>query len=128
MLVFPKNFPESELRCHCGCGRADMKQATLDRLQRLRDRFGPMTINSGYRCPDYNAKVSHTGSTGPHTTGQAVDVKVAGNKALQLITLAIECGFTGIGVSQKGPHDGRFVHLDDLPNGPGQPRPWLWSY
>jgi hypothetical protein len=40
--------------------------------------------------------------------------------------LALAKGFTGIGVQQKG--GGRFIHLDNLPNGPGQPRPTVWSY
>jgi hypothetical protein len=64
---------------------------------------------------------------GPHTKG-GFDVSVYGEKALQLVTLAIECGFTGIGVSQKDAQEKRFVHIDDLPNDTGQPRPWLWSY
>ncbi len=34
----------------------------------------------------------------------------------------------GIGIKQKGDYASRFVHLDDLPNGSGQPRPWCWSY
>jgi zinc D-Ala-D-Ala carboxypeptidase len=127
MIAFPKNFSRDELKCKCGCEQVVFEQRTLDRLQRLRDRFGPMHITSGYRCPTYNEKVSKTGRTGPHTKG-AVDVQVTGEKALQLLTLAIEGGFTGIGVSQKGSHDTRFIHLDDLPNATGQPRPWLWSY
>jgi zinc D-Ala-D-Ala carboxypeptidase len=40
--------------------------------------------------------------------------------------LALEQGFTGIGVSQKGAI--RFIHVDDLPDAPGQPRPTIWSY
>ena len=97
------------------------------KLERLRERFGkPLAVTSGARCPDYNAKVADTGRTGPHTKGRAVDLAIRGGDALHLITLAVEQGFTGIGVSQKGAS--RFLHLDDLPNEDGQPRPWVWSY
>lgn len=34
--------------------------------------------------------------------------------------------FTGIGIQQKG--GDRYIHLDNLPNAPGQPRPTVWSY
>jgi hypothetical protein len=43
-----------------------------------------------------------------------------------VLKLALEAGFTGIGVAQKG--SGRFMHLDDLLNDEGQPRPTIWSY
>jgi zinc D-Ala-D-Ala carboxypeptidase len=36
--------------------------------------------------------------------------------------MALEAGFTGIGVQQKG--TGRFLHLDTLEN----LRPTVWSY
>lgn len=98
------------------------------KLEKLRVAAGfPFKIASGSRCPAHNQKVSGTGPDGPHTK-EAVDITVSGADALQLVGLAIEHGFTGIGVSQKGEHGKRFIHLDDLPNAPGQPRPWVWSY
>ena len=101
----------------------------MNRLERVRHEYNkPMRLSSAYRSPEHNAKVSSTGTTGPHTTGRAVDVLVSGSDALDLIDCAIFNGITGIGISQKGPHDKRFVHLDDLPDAPGQPRPWVWSY
>jgi uncharacterized protein YcbK (DUF882 family) len=106
-----------------------MHPAFMDRLQRLRRAFRqPMVITSGYRCPDYNARISSTGRDGPHTTGRAVDVHVVGGDALDLLVMAREQGFTGIGVQQRGPHDGRYLHLDDLSDRQAGPRPWLWSY
>lgn len=137
------NFSRSEMVCSCGCGRADMEPEFMRRLQRLRSHYNrPMVITSGYRCPDYNARVGTTGRDGPHTTGKAVDVAVRGADARDLASMAMTYGFTGIGVQQKG--EGRFLHLDLLPvNDPGSdpddpdnddydpdqpPRPWLWSY
>lgn len=96
-------------------------------VDELRHRYGkPLVVSSGYRCSRYNAQVSSTGDTGPHTTGLAVDFAVDRGAAFELLHLALSMGFTGIGVQQKG--GGRFLHLDKLPNAPGQPRPTIWSY
>ena len=42
-------------------------------LQPLRDRFGPIRINSGYRCPELNRAVGGTSSS-QHMRGEAVDI------------------------------------------------------
>lgn len=119
------NFTEHEFSCK-GSGRCEMDVAFMDKLQTLRDSFGkPMIITSGYRSPAYNAKVSSTGLTGPHTTGKACDVSVYGRDAYLLIQLAMKMNFTGIGINQRGA--GRFVHLDNLAP-PEFPRPALWTY
>ena len=103
-----------------------MDQAFLVRLEQLRRAFGkPMRLSSAYRCPNYNARISKTGRDGPHTTGRAVDVLISGEDAYRLVQLALEHGFTGIGIAQRGPHERRFIHLDDLE---GPTRPWVWSY
>jgi hypothetical protein len=78
------------------------------------------------RCPEHNAKVSSTGYAGPHTTGRAIDIGVSHGRALELVRMALTSGFTGIGINQKG--NARFIHLDDIPDGEGQPRPTIWSY
>ncbi len=121
-----KNFSSYEFKCKCGCGKSDMNRRFIETLQAIRDEYGkPIIITSGYRCPDHNSRVSSTGKTGPHTTGKAVDIAVSGNDAHKLLAVAIFNGMSGIGVKQKGPHDGRFLHLDTLTSGP---RPWVWSY
>ncbi|MEO5330361.1 MAG: D-Ala-D-Ala carboxypeptidase family metallohydrolase, partial [Magnetococcus sp. THC-1_WYH] len=54
----------------------------MDRLENLRREFNrPMPVSSGYRCPMHNARVSKTGFSGPHTTGQAVDIVISGEDA-----------------------------------------------
>jgi len=122
-----KDFRREEFVCPC-CGKAYMSPVTMDRLQRLRSWINePLIISSGYRCPDYNAQISSTGRDGPHTRGRAADIATTGNRARNVVGMAISCGFTGIGVKQHGPHDGRFIHLDDL-GADYEPRPWLWSY
>lgn len=121
------HFSNRELACHCGCGLLP-PQDFQDKVERLRVAYGkPLYVTSAARCPDYNDKVSHTGRTGPHTK-RAIDIEIVGTDAFELIRLATKMGFTGIGVSQKGPWSSRFLHLDDLPKEEGQPRPWVWSY
>lgn len=121
-----KFFTLDEFKCH-HCGANLIDHAFVDRLDELRARIGfPLPINSGYRCPIYNEMVSNTGSTGPHTTGHAADLRVDRGRAFAVLKTAPELGFTGIGVAQKGPS--RYIHLDDLPESPGHPRPVIWSY
>ena len=55
-----------------------------------------------------------------------MDIAISGSRAVELVRMALASGFTGLGVNQKG--DARFIHLDDLPNKDGQPRPHIWSY
>lgn len=119
-------FRPDEFDCkHCGQNRMD--DQFLIEIDELRHRYGkPLVITSGYRCPDHNAAVSSTGRTGPHTTGRAADIGVDRKNALAVLRIAMEMGFTGIGVQQKG--GARFIHLDNLPDAAGQPRPTIWSY
>lgn len=103
------------------------QQDFMDKIEGLRVAYGrPLRVGSAARCPGYNDRVSGTGRTGPHTTGRAIDLAVSRADAWHLLSLAMLYGFSGIGVQQKG--DKRFIHLDDLPNAPGQPRPTVWSY
>ena len=121
------NFPDTELACKCGCGVLPNAEFMAD-VQKLRTAYGkPLAVSSAARCPTHNAKVSGTGRTGPHTTGRAIDLAVSHADAHALLVLACVMKlFTGIGVQQRG--GGRFLHLDNLPNAPGQPRPTIWSY
>jgi len=70
--------------------------------------------------------ISNTGESGPHTTGHAADLRVDRKKAYLVLKIALEMGFTGIGVAQKG--NTRYLHIDMLPDAPVHPRPCLWSY
>lgn len=100
-----------------------MDHEFITKLDKLRGAYGaPLKVSSGYRCPAHNRVVSSTGADGPHTTGLAVDFAVDRANAHKLLTVAVQLGFRGIGVQQKGP--GRFIHLDDIQEG----RPTIWSY
>jgi zinc D-Ala-D-Ala carboxypeptidase len=117
------HFSRAEMQCK-GDGVCRMSPAFMDVLEAIRADFGaPLSVMSGYRSPDYNAKVSHTGLTGPHTLGLAIDIAIRGQDAHRLLKIALAHGITGIGVAQKG--EGRFLHLDMVETGT---RPWCWSY
>ncbi len=114
------NFSEAELRCHCGCGRADMKPDFMAILQVIRDEYGkPMHISSGYRCPAHNAAI---GGGPEHPTGKAVDLSCANPAAMELVALAVKYGIRRIGVSQN--MGKRFIHLGGSHELPVA----IWSY
>lgn len=119
-------FSIQEFTCH-ESGECLMDANFMQMLFQLRAEFAkPMKISSGYRSPAHNMQVSETGASGPHTHGKAADISIRGKDALMLIGLAIQHGFMGIGISQKG--DGRFVHLDLMTEAEGFPRPTCWTY
>ena len=122
-----KNFSNKELSCSC-CGENKMNKETLIALQRLRDAIGkPISLSSAYRCPTHNDKISSTGKEGPHTTGKAIDILCSGKFAHELLSFAMIRSNTwkGIGISQKGKHSSRFIHLDTIES---DNSPWVWSY
>lgn len=116
-------FDSWEFTCKCGCDTNLMDDDFIDKLDDLRHELGfPLIINSGYRCPEYNDKISSTGKHGPHTTGRAVDISAGHSYAIEILAMGYKHGFRGFGIKQHGRH--RFIHLDDLP------RSFLtiWSY
>jgi len=124
--MIAKHFTQSELECPCGNCSFRFSPVTLQRLDALRDKMDePIIINSGYRCYAYNELKGYTQT---HSSGQAVDIRASGKYAVRLVKYALELGFTGIGINQKGDHNGRFIHLDDLSQTAGRPRPHIWSY
>lgn len=122
---------DPKLSCSC-CGGMGMEDSFMHKLDILREYYGkPITISSGFRCASHNSSVSRTGATGPHTTGRAVDVAVYGADAFALLAAIHKSPamFTGVGLKQKGKHNTRFIHLDDLlDNQTKGPRPWVWTY
>jgi zinc D-Ala-D-Ala carboxypeptidase len=96
------HFNRSEFRCH-HCGVVEVDQLLVARLELLRARVGkPLTIVSGYRCPEHNRAVGGAPHS-QHLSGRAVD-PVAGYCD---VPTAEKVGFRGIGVRA-----GKVVHLD----------------
>lgn len=99
-----------------------MDEAFMRRLQSLRNLYRkPMIITSGYRSVEHNKAIGGA-PTSMHLQGKAADILVAGKDAYELIGLAYAVGFKGVGVSQRGAHGSRFIHLDT------RDEPTVWSY
>ena len=133
MFMITKNFSVNEMKCHCGCGEDSMDMDFMDILQEIREDMNrPLKISSGARCVKHNMRVSSTGKTGPHvprTEGtKAADIIISGADALRLIDTARKHGISGVGISQRGSHAKRFVHIDTLSADDGHPRPTVWTY
>ena len=130
--MITKNFSSGEMMCSCGCGEDSMDPDFMSILQNIRDEMQrPLRISSGVRCAKRNMEVSSTGKNGPHvprTTGtMASDILIAGADALRLIDIARKHGISGVGISQRGTHAKRFIHIDTLSE-ETHPRPTMWSY
>jgi zinc D-Ala-D-Ala carboxypeptidase len=99
------NFSYKELACQ-HTGTMNLSEDFLIALQELRDAYGKaMTITSGYRSPEHPIEAKKS-SPGYHSKG-AIDVAVSGEDAVQLLTVALNLGWTGIGINVPS-----FIHLD----------------
>lgn len=62
-------------------------------LEPLREEWGrPLTINSGYRCPEVNAYVGGV-PTSQHTKGEAADIKTDNPYALAAVAYSLRLPF-----------------------------------
>jgi uncharacterized protein YcbK (DUF882 family) len=118
-MKLTKNFDSKEFACRCGekCG-AEISLKFVFRLQELRNDFGKtMKITSGARCGQYNTLISGAKKS-RHLEGIAADIAVnsAADK-YELVALAVEHGFRGIGVGHN------FIHIDDRKG-----QAYLWTY
>lgn len=113
-----KYFDEHEFACHCDRHGVDAEghpildhiidKRLVDVLDRIRERLGvPITVNSGYRCPEHNAEVGGVPDS-QHVLGTAADITYDGVDVDYLAEIAEECGADGIG---KYYHQD-FVHVD----------------
>ena len=90
-----KWFKEREFRCRC-CGglppdaQENIRALVENVLDPARERYGgPVTVNSGYRCPKHNREVGGV-SASQHLRGEAADVCCADNR--RLAKLIVEQG------------------------------------
>lgn len=109
------NFEEWEFRCLCGCNTIRLNPALVVMLEKLRNKLGdrPVTISSGYRCPEHNRKaggVKHS----QHLLGNAADIVVAGVVPGLVASAAARLNFPGVG------HYNHFTHVDVRPQGPAR--------
>ena len=131
-MMLTKNFSSAEMMCSCGCGEDAMDPDFMSILENIsEDMNRPLRVSSGVRCAKHNSKVSSTGKDGPHVPRKngtaASDILIAGADALRLIDIARKHGVSGVGISQRGTHSKRFIHLDTISDS-HHPRPTMWSY
>ena len=124
------NFSPKEFHCKCASckgqkGAENMNERVLEGVQKMRTAYGSaIKGTSGYRCEKHPDEVRKPRGPGSHNRGQSFDIACSGQVAYQLLKLAIEAGFTRIGVKQKG--SGRFLHIQ-MPD-TKQSIPWIFSY
>ena len=118
-------FKSEEMKCsHTGLEKMDTK--FMEMLTELRVAYAkPLRVTSAYRDATHPIEAKKT-KPGAHATGKAADIAVERGEAYEVLKLALEIGFTGIGVAQKG--SGRFLHLDICNSDDGMIRPTVWSY
>lgn len=106
-----KNFKVREFRCKDGTDLVLIDVYFVQTvLQKIRDHFGKaVTINSGYRTPDYNEKIGGAKNS-YHIKGQAFDIVVSQLTPLQVAQYAEEIGVLGIIQYNT------FVHIDSRLN------------
>jgi len=113
-----KNFASFEMRCR-GCIDTELCPANVTppmdlnfimMLQELRNRCGfAIAINSGWRCPYWNAHKSVKGAPNSwHLHGLAVDIRCENDeRRIIIVKHAIDIGFKDISVAKS------FIHLDN---------------
>ena len=109
-------FDRAEFACNCGCGFDTVDVDTLTVLEEVRERFGPVSINSGCRCAYWNDQVG--GEQGSlHMQARAADIVVEG------VSPGLVADFL-----DQGPLRGRgglgrydtFTHVDTRTSGPAR--------
>lgn len=118
-------FSSEEMSCsHTGLEKMDAR--FMEMLTELRVAYAkPLRVTSAYRDATHPIEAKKA-KPGAHATGKAADIAVERGEAYEVLKLALDIGFTGIGVAQKG--SGRFLHLDICEPEDGMIRPTVWSY
>lgn len=102
------HFSLSEFACKCGCGQAKVNLDLPHALEELREATGPITITSGYRCPQHRVERGKV-RPGMHTRGIAADIRVKGMTARELYEIVkLFPRFRGVGVDDEQ----NYVHVD----------------
>ena len=101
-----ENFSRSEFACKCCGEQIEMNADLIKSLQKLRTIYGkPITINSGYRCPEHNKAVGGVNDS-EHVTGEAVDISCTTSQLrYELVELSL-CRFQRIGIAKTFLHFG----------------------
>lgn len=100
------HFRVHEIACSDGSDRFLVHPALLVLLEDIRSHFGaPVTVNSGYRSPSYNAKIGGARRS-RHVMGLAADIRVRGATPDEVAAYAEALGVGGLGRYRT------FTHVD----------------
>jgi hypothetical protein len=110
-----EHFSNAELQCHSGCGRNECTQGLVDALEALRALAGkPISIDSAYRCPEYNASLPNAAQHSQHVLGNAADIVIEGMTPAEMEALALRVpAIHGMG---RADFQG-YLHVDVRPEG-----------
>ncbi|ULA62594.1 MAG: hypothetical protein LZF86_40098 [Nitrospira sp.] len=103
------------LRCHATGEVSAIDVRVLEHVNLVQKKIGgdrEVHIISGYRSPEYNAKLVRAGRRAAknslHIQGQAMDIQIPGIHPKVIRQTALELGYGGIGYYPRS----KFVHLD----------------
>jgi hypothetical protein len=103
-----EHFSASEFQCKCGCKQSIIQPSFVKALEDLRQLIGvPITITSGYRCPEHNKAVGGAPKSF-HTQGMAADIRCIDLPTLYLACLHVPA-IKGIGIYLR---PGGWLHVD----------------
>ncbi len=108
-----ENFQVREFRSRDGADKILIDEKLAELLQKMRDKFGVITISSAYRTASYNERVGGVANS-QHLYGLASDITIAdSSRLLEAARYAEKIGFKGIGLDNKYK---MYLHLDTRKN------------
>jgi len=122
--LYTKSFELREFRCGCGGQYCTGYPVLLDtqllkNLQKVRTKFGPITITSGMRCKTYNNSLKGSSRTSRHMHGKAADIyntktrTEAGRKTVMAYWKKLpKANYTYCNIGNNHPNMGNAVHVD----------------
>lgn len=99
-----KEFAQKDFRCD----KVIVETELIDVLEDIRAHFNkPVIVTSGYRTPEYNAKIGGIKNS-QHTKGTAADIKVSGIQAKEVQKYLIHKYTDKYGIGSYS----TFTHID----------------
>ena len=113
-----EKFYRDEFECKCGCGMDSINLELVNKIQKVRDEYGPIRISSGCRCKTWNKKEGGKPESS-HLKGLALDVVCNNSSDRYRLLKQLTLGFRRIGVHKS------FIHVDIDSD---KPEEVMWVY
>lgn len=78
VVMSTEHFSQTKLECRgmaCDCTYPGMSAQTMAIVEDLRGHFGPLVVNSAYRCKTHNDSIPDSSDDSYHIKARAIDVK-----------------------------------------------------